>query len=396
MRRLLALAVAPALAWLLVRCASPDGAENEPGSVVPTGPSPDAAGDPSREDAGSKRARDAGVCSADFWCSVPWVDDSPTPSLRAVWSFAPNDVVVAGDVGPFQWDGASWTPSLFEGGLPVISSLWASGHDDLWGLGYLDDGSGTQSSQLFHGRRSGGAPFAWSNVTIKSPVGVESRTGLAGRGATELWLISASTRGKLFLEHGIISDAGSPEFNPITPLGPHGTPLTSMGGLYVSETHQLYLSATDSEYRYRVLRGEPGDGGYVWTSSYASDASAAGDPGAVTGFPSGEVWALLRGQDALQGRTRSDGGDTWTATYGPDRYGVGSAAWGSGPEDVWAVGYYGQIRHWDGSSWAVSRLAVDGNPIYNDLYSIHGSSTKDVWAVGEGVVLHRAVGDEAQ
>ena len=62
-----------------------------------------------------------------------------------------------------------------------------------------------------------------------------------------------------------------------------------------------------------------------------------------------------------------------------------TAAWGSGPSDVWAVGEGGTILHWNGSAWAD---ASSGN---SSLYfrGVWGSGRNDVWAVGDkGAVLH--------
>jgi hypothetical protein len=59
-----------------------------------------------------------------------------------------------------------------------------------------------------------------------------------------------------------------------------------------------------------------------------------------------------------------------------------AAVWGSGPDDVWAVGY-NMIVHWDGTTWSISPANV------GPLDSVWGSSRTDVWAVGDlGAVFH--------
>jgi len=60
------------------------------------------------------------------------------------------------------------------------------------------------------------------------------------------------------------------------------------------------------------------------------------------------------------------------------------AFWGSGASDLWAVGDFGTILHWDGSAWASVSSGTT-----NWLWGIWGSGASDVWAVGfSGIILH--------
>ncbi len=63
-----------------------------------------------------------------------------------------------------------------------------------------------------------------------------------------------------------------------------------------------------------------------------------------------------------------------------DLFGV----WGSGPSDVWAVGWGGTILRWDGRAWA---RVSSGATV--DLLGVWGSGPSDVWAVGEGGTILR-------
>jgi len=61
--------------------------------------------------------------------------------------------------------------------------------------------------------------------------------------------------------------------------------------------------------------------------------------------------------------------------------------WTSEPNDAWAVGSGGVIRHYTGS--ADRRFEVVASPVSNHLRAIAGVSNSDLWAVGDGgLILH--------
>jgi len=76
-------------------------------------------------------------------------------------------------------------------------------------------------------------------------------------------------------------------------------------------------------------------------------------------------------------------GGSWAAETTPPITYLASV-WGSGAQDVWAVGAKGQILHYDGISWSASTSGTG-----TALSGVGGSSSKDVWAVG-GAILHWA------
>jgi hypothetical protein len=57
--------------------------------------------------------------------------------------------------------------------------------------------------------------------------------------------------------------------------------------------------------------------------------------------------------------------------------GTTASLWGSGVDDVWAVGGSGSIRHWDGSTWTPVASGTS-----SDLTGVSGHGAADVWAVG--------------
>lgn len=58
--------------------------------------------------------------------------------------------------------------------------------------------------------------------------------------------------------------------------------------------------------------------------------------------------------------------------------------WGTGPSDVWAVGYPFQIRHWDGTSWTTSEQGGPGS--YSGVW---GSATNNVFVAGDNGTIKR-------
>jgi hypothetical protein len=101
-------------------------------------------------------------------------------------------------------------------------------------------------------------------------------------------------------------------------------------------------------------------------------------PRSVWGSGPNDVWAVGDAGTILHWN-----GTAWTGVpsgTGNDLYGV----WGSGPNDVWAVGAGGTVLHWNGTAWTGVSSGTT-----NYLRSVWGSGASDVWAVGDaGTILH--------
>ena len=66
-------------------------------------------------------------------------------------------------------------------------------------------------------------------------------------------------------------------------------------------------------------------------------------------------------------------------------------AWGFGASDVWAVGTGGpSIFHWDGKLWQPTEsIPPEGPQMTEILKGVWGSATNDIWAVGDhGFIDH--------
>jgi hypothetical protein len=82
-------------------------------------------------------------------------------------------------------------------------------------------------------------------------------------------------------------------------------------------------------------------------------------------------------------------GTAWTEALVLDGTYTVRDVWGSGPDDVWAVGSYvysstsGFVAHWDGKAWKEQALEGLGG-----ILSIRGSSARDVWALAADTIHH--------
>ena len=99
----------------------------------------------------------------------------------------------------------------------------------------------------------------------------------------------------------------------------------------------------------------------------------------VWGSGTNNVWAV-----GASGTILHWDGSAWTsALSGTTNHLIG--VWGSGASDVWAVADSGAILHWDGSAWTSVPSGTT-----NFLRSVWGSGASDVWAVGaDGTILER-------
>jgi hypothetical protein len=162
-----------------------------------------------------------------------------------------------------------------------------------------------------------------------------------------------------------------------------------MNALYVSANDELWLAGTTDAAA--VVHGKKKGANYVWNTDFTTSGMAFTFLTAIWGMPTNEIWVVSATANNYHRSPLADGGASWSGVANHATTSM-SSAWGSGKNDVWTVGYYGAIRHWDGTSWSLSQIAVNGFPNYKALLSVHGSSASDVWAVGAGVALHRTPG----
>jgi hypothetical protein len=120
------------------------------------------------------------------------------------------------------------------------------------------------------------------------------------------------------------------------------------------------------------------------TTTAPASCRLAGTTCALTDFPGvwgtgpNDVWAVGSGGTILHWD-----GDRLSS------FPSGTTEWlseprGSGPNDVWAVGSGGAIVHWDGSAWSPVPSGTTSG-----LFGVWGAAVDDAWAVGAGgTILH--------
>ncbi|MBX3199462.1 MAG: hypothetical protein KF894_15115 [Labilithrix sp.] len=74
------------------------------------------------------------------------------------------------------------------------------------------------------------------------------------------------------------------------------------------------------------------------------------------------------------------------ATGQPSGLGL-SSVWGSGPNDVWAVGATGSVIHWDGTTWTSTSIETNYS-----LQSVYGTGPNDIWVVSTASLIYRSTG----
>jgi hypothetical protein len=289
-------------------------------------PSPNGGNQP----AGNVLLATTALSSTDAWA----VGVEPNPSQYLTATLAEH------------WDGNQWsivtTPSV---SAPTVqlNSIAAVNSGDIWAAGYSDDPNclcGQTVIEHWDGN-------SWTRLKTPNPGVADYLTGITAISATDVWAVG----------YGWISN-----FTEL-PLILHYNGATWK----VSNTSQLQFGQLSSVF-----------------------ARATND-----------VWAVgWTGQiPNVKALTLHWNGASWTRAAFPTE----SGGWialksvsGVATNDVWAVGDYqffdingglslsARSYHWDGTRWTAVIVGLSG---YSFLGSVSAVASKDVWAVGEGIVF---------
>jgi hypothetical protein len=337
------------------------------------------------------------ICTEDDWC---WVAPSPQGAyLNAVHAFADDEVWMVGDGGTvLRWDGAAWGRADTNT-RKTLYDLWGQGPDNVWIVG--------SGPTVLHYDGS-----SWDNVNLPSfPSGVWGLEGVDGSASNNVWFVgyqgtalrwngssiqkhtvptqkrlravwsrSSSDTWVVGDEGAIFHWNGSSWQAPSMPASVGTDWFTDVWG---SGANDVWARTNHHVYHYD---------GSSWQESYGGVSGLQG----MTGCGPNDIWlangtgslkhydgtswsSVSKGNTYLSRGSCSPSGTLWfiggvhiahgdgtTFTFvdsGPFRKYTDIKGTSSG--HLFAVGEWGNVRHWDGSTWhddavsgTLSKLAV--------------------------------------
>lgn len=371
-----------------------------------------------------------------------WYWYNPLPfglELRAVWGSGADNVWAGGDRGmTLHWDGARWIGVMLPRTNSKVNSIWGSGAGDIW--------AGTEDGYIYHNNGD-----RWVDSRNADALSVN---GIWGSSGNEVWAVGTYGRISVFRNGfwtDVVNSAGVPPHllsiwgyaqNGIFAVGEQGRldkydgnkwtqgkltvngasmsiqdPLTSIAGtgsddVWISGGH-FTVFHFNGQYWQELSRQPTALSTDTWSSIYPLARNRVLVVGQLkyalicdASLPAGSEcvqsqWDIDQNrkysQNGIWGSSASDvwsvgpwgsmlhfDGKKWEDYSNPTGY-QWRAVWGSSSTDVYVAGDFGQIQHWDGKSIRRTANGVTQQP----MYAISGTSTSDVWIVGNGgQILH--------
>lgn len=364
------------------------------------------------------------------WTPTGEPDDELPSAGTHLWAVRPDDVVAAGGGVCQRWNGAAWAQTSC--GVRRATAVWGSGSEDVWVVGTYSLGFNTYSERAhWNGQQ-------WSTESFSDERGTDFEPffSLWGTGARDVWLngtwhfdgqqwsrmcrqtaqtaLWGATSGRLF---GHMPAKGLTRFDgqewrlsAATRLGEPSFGKTLTGEAWGVSSNGSVLQFDGQGWSGRAVEGAGDYGLYppfgtstenVWTIAYGGKLLRASgqrwvDSGPLPqgmrvgwAFSPSEAFAV--GGDMQHRKLWRWNGQTWS----PLSVNLGSDElldmWGSGPDDVWAVGWRppqegsscegcedstGVAWHWDGQKWT---RVYEQRGHY--LKRITGTSRSNVWVV---------------
>lgn len=324
-------------------------------------------------------AAPARACTDEGWCHTVLPD---TQSLRDVWGDGQGTVWTVSEQGNvLRWSGTAWTVAFKA--PAALYAVWGSSPTDVWAGG---------EGGLWHGQGASPSTLAWTPVALEVPI-----TSIWGTSANDIWATGFTApnymtydTGRVFHFTGLASDASTGwEVDPIS----FATP-ARYAKVWGTSSTDVWIggdrSSSDGAAFHRV---SDGNGGFTWSLWSTADQPSNGNFRGGGSIGASRVFLLGLGPPETYYTGQStDSGVTFGWTW-HDGFGTGyalTAVWGSSPNDVYVAGIFGRLRHFDGTTWSISRIATQPViPVTADFSAMWGSGPDDVWVVGAGIALHK-------
>lgn len=370
--------------------------------------------DASTEDAGDAQPR---ACSAGDVChtTLPaksFLRDVWSAGDGVVWAVGWSDKQLIASPGPLlRWDGKVWTTAFTSEAR--LNAVWGSSATDIWVGG---------DAGLFHGTGPSSSAITWKKVRS------EAVASIWGSSANDVWAVGGTKTyqylfdGKVLHYQGPSADGGDGwQIDPLSsrPASYRKVWGTSASDVWIggAEHATCGFPSCEGTRAFAVRRRPDGDGGITWSEAglpqfggialgsgihRGSELSGGGSIGtdsvwlmgskSPTTFPDPVYDVLFTGK----AKTDGSGDHTWSSgTFGTclgfdcsDLW-FSRAVWGKSSNDVYLAGDFGQLRHWDGTSFSLVKTTIEKIPVTASFFGMWGSSSTDLWIVGDEIALHK-------
>ncbi len=406
----------------------PNAGGNDDASVIPTPDDGESPSDAGASDGDAPQDAATPTCSADGWCytTLPASDSYDasaitstttglTYGLRGVWVAPDHRAWAVSSYGHvLLWDGTAWAVKAVFGS--ALRSIWGSSATEIWVAG--------DRGVIMRGTVTGSdVTFVRATFTTSTTQTMIRVTGTSG---TDVWAIadginSTSNVNRVWrLNPGSDPPSFSPTTVPSTLPGP--SPSLRIAALWTVQSDFWIAGYETSCFgpspctfmnnHFAMRRAPSPDGGLSWEQmpfDRGNDkkllSATTGSDGVhlfvLEGYGSHDAVAYRLSTDeskldagADDSGIQSEGAYAWTKEQVATGYGQGVDMWASDRNDVWMVGKFGLVRHFDGTSWKAVRTSLTNvTPLLKDLYDIDGviapSGAQDLWIVGDDVAIHR-------
>lgn len=254
-----------------------------------------------------------------------------------IWATSATDVWAITQGTLRRYDGTSWTSErIHDSGS--LASIWGSGPDDVW-VG--------SSSLVLHYDGAG-----WTSEELPSN---NNQLQIHGTGPSDVFAVSVS--GNIWHYDGADWTQVSTGYGALEDVW-----ATSSDDVWVAGVDRTLVHYDGTDWTEVVVPEELAPDSDHFLAVWASSAT--------------DVWVAPHAHD--RGLLHYDGTAWEFVDFGVAPPAPYEDIWGTGPDDIWVTGTYGNVLHYDGASW--TRPYSDG--AFGRFYGIWGTGDGHVFAAG--------------